>query len=53
MSDRPIEYVYYAIKRRPFLLNIINDNLKYCLDEPDSNMRKLYDCIGDNLKRFK
>ena len=53
MEDRPIEYVYYAINQRPFLLSIINDNFKYCLEDPEVNMRHLYNRIGDILKRFK
>ena len=47
MHERPIEYVYYALKKRPFLLSIINDNFKFCLEDPKANMRKLIDCIED------
>ena len=53
IEDRPIEYVYYAIKQRPFLLSIINDNFKFCIEDPEIKMRKLYNCIGDIFKRFK
>ena len=31
----------------------ITDNYKFCLEDPEINMRKLYNCIGDILKRFK
>ena len=50
---RPYEYVHYALKMRPELLKIINDNYTFCLIDPESYMRKLCDIIGDILKRFK
>ena len=53
MEDRPIEYVYYAIKKRPLLLSIINDNIEFCLKDPETSMRKLQNCISDILKKFK
>ena len=53
LDDRPIEYVYYAIKNRPILLSMIKDNFKFCLENPETNMRKLNDCIADILKKFK
>ena len=39
MHDRPYEFVYNAIKLRPDLLNIINDNYLYCLTDPAIYMR--------------
>ena len=41
MSDRPFEFVYYALKMRPHLLNIINDKILFCLASPDLFFRKL------------
>ena len=35
------------------MLSIINDNFEYCIEEPEINMRKLYNRIADILKRFK
>ena len=53
IEERPIEYVYYAIKQRPFLINLIADNYKFCLENPYVNIRKLRDCISNILTRFK
>ena len=52
-KDRPIEYIYFALKQRPFLLNMINNNIKFCMEDPEVNMRILYNCIADILKKFK
>ena len=53
MSDRPVEYIFFALKKRPFLLSMINNNTKFCMEDPESNMRVLYDSIADILKKFK
>ena len=53
MDERPFEFVYNAIKQRPHLLNIINNNYLYCLNDPEFTIRRLYDIIGDILKRLK
>ena len=35
------------------MLKTINDNVAFCVRDPETNMRKLYNTIGDILKRFK
>ena len=32
MSDRPVEYIFFALKKRPFLLSMINNNTKFCME---------------------
>lgn len=41
MQDIPIQYVYYAMKMRPQLNEIIQDNILYCLADPERNMSKI------------
>ena len=39
VEERPFEYVYNAIKLRPQLLNVINNNYIYCLNDPEFSIR--------------
>lgn len=53
MDDRPFEFVYNVLKLRPHLMNIFNDKILLCMTDPSLIFRKIYDIIGDMLKRFK
>ena len=53
MDDRPIEYIYFSLKKRPFLLSMITDNIKYCMEDPEINMKILYDSIAEIVKKFE
>ena len=53
MDDRPFEFVFNSFKLRPHLLNIINNDILFCLASPELFLRKLYDIIGDMSKRLK
>ena len=52
MDDRPIEFVYYAIKQRPFIKSIIDDNFEFCIKDPENNLRKVYNCVEGILLKF-
>ena len=53
MDDRPFEAIYNAMKARPQLLSIVNNDYLFCLTNPEFYSRKLQDIIGDIIKRFK
>ena len=53
MEDRPFEFVYYCMKQRPHLLNIINNDILFCLCNPEFFIRKLRDIINDIFNRLK
>ena len=53
MADRPFEYVYYAIKLRPQILEIVTNNNYFTMVNPELFMRKLTDLIGGILKKYK
>ena len=53
MHDRPFEFVYFALKSRIQLLSIINDKVLFSLANPDFYFRRLFDILGEILKKFK
>ena len=53
MSEKPFEFVHYALQLRPHLQNLINDKIYLCLAQPDVTSRIIYNVVGDIMKKLK
>lgn len=52
-ENRPAKYVQFAIKQQRLINRISCSPEVFCLSNPETNTRKLYDIVGDNLRAYQ
>ena len=53
MNEIPFDFVRYAVEKRAHIKAMIENNVVMCLSQPYITFRKIYDSVGDILKKFK